>query len=274
MSTNRSIRRTRARRIAATGLAITALLGVSACSDDDDAKADGTTTTEAAAEAPSEGGEGGGEQAAGLDGICGAYAGVSAAMTGDPSAAGPALDEFEAALEGELAEPGAAVVEGLRAALGGDEAAMGSPEFTEAYQTVGDAMFDDCDVAERVDVTGVDYGFESLPEELPAGVVAFRFTNQTSNEEPHEMIVLQRTPELTESIDEIAHMSPDELMPKAPMVGVVFADQQGASTTSFMELEAGSYIAICTIPVGGGEQGDPHAAHGMVAEFEVVGEDA
>lgn len=272
MSTTRSIRRTRARRIAAAGLAVTALLGVSACSDDDD-KADGTTTTtEAAAETPA---EGGGEQAAGGgDGICGAFTTLSAAMTGDPSAAAPALDTFEAELTDDLREPGMAMVDGFRKMLEGDEAAMGSPEFNEGYAAVGDAMFEDCDVEGRFDISGVDYEFVGLPTEVPAGTVAFRFTNDSANSEPHEMIVLQRTPELTESLDEIAHMSPDQLMPKAPMVGVVFSDTPGTGTTSFMQLEEGNYIAICTIPVGGGEQGDPHAAHGMVAEFEVVGEDA
>ena len=166
------------------------------------------------------------------------------------------------------------MVDGFRKMLEGDEAAMGSVEFTEAYATVGDAMFDDCDVDARYDVIGEDYEFAGLPTAVTAGRVAFRFTNESANSEPHEMIVLQRTPELTESLDEIAHMSPDELMPKAPMVGVVFSDSPGTGTTSFMELEEGSYIAICTIPVGGGEQGDLHAAHGMVGEFEVVGEDA
>jgi len=270
MSTTRSIRRTRARRIAATGLALTALLGVSACSDDD-AKADGTTTTTEAAETP---GGGGGEQAAGADGICGAFATLSAAMTGDPSAAAPALDTFEAELTDDLREPGMAMVDGFRKMLEGDEAAMGSPEFNEGYAAVGDAMFEDCDVSGRYDISAVDYEFVGLPTEVTAGTVAFRFTNDSANSEPHEMIVLQRTPELTESLEEIAHMSPDELMPKAPMVGVVFSDSPGTGNTSFMELEEGTYIAICTIPVGGGEEGDPHAAHGMVAEFEVVGEDA
>ena len=269
MSTTRSIRRTRARRIAATGVAITALLGVSACSDDD--KADGTTTTEATADAPN---EGGGEQAAGAGGVCEAFTVLSAAMTGDPSAAAPALNTFEAELPEELQEPGTAMIDGFRKLLEGDQAAMGSPEFNQGYAAVGDAMFEDCDVAGRFDISAIDYEFVGLPTEVSAGTVAFRFTNDSANSEPHEMIVLQRTPELTESLDEIAHMSPDELMPKAPMVGVVFSDSPGSGSTSFMELEEGSYIAICTIPVGGGEEGEPHAAHGMVGEFEVVGEDA
>ena len=54
------------------------------------------------------------------------------------------------------------------------------------------------------------------------------------------------------------------------MTGVVFVDSAEASSTSFIDLPTGRYIAICTIPVGGGESGDPHAAHGMIAELEAV----
>ena len=71
-------------------------------------------------------------------------------------------------------------------------------------------------------------------------------------------------------IDEIAKMSPDELMADFPMIGVVFVDSPEAASTSFVDLPTGSYIAICTIPVGGAESGDPHAAHGMIAELEAV----
>lgn len=258
-ATNRASRR---RRAVATGLALTALLGLAACSDDDDTAADtSSTTTTAAAD--------GGDASASGD-VCDAYADLSAAMTGDPSAAGPALDGFEASLPDDLAEQGVAVVAGFRAALEGDQAAMGSPEFTSAYAAVGDALFDDCEVAARFDVAGEDYEFVGLPDEVPTGRVAIRFTNESANSEPHELIVLRRTPELTESIDELAHMTPDEIMPKAEMAGVVFSDQPGVASTSFLDLAAGDYVAICTIPVGGGETGDPHAAHGMIAEFEVT----
>ena len=53
------------------------------------------------------------------------------------------------------------------------------------------------------------------------------------------------------------------------MTGVAFADSAGVESVLLTDLEPGGYIAICMIPVGGGETGDPHAAHGMVAEFEV-----
>lgn len=34
--------------------------------------------------------------------------------------------------------------------------------------------------------------------------------------------------------------------------------------------DPGSYIAVCFIPIGGGEEGPPHFTGGMVAEFDVV----
>lgn len=276
MSTTTARRARRGRRIAATALALTALLGVAACSDDDAAAGTSTTTTAAEPGGDDGGGAPGGpgEGAAPIEDECDAYAALSAAMTGDPSAAGPILDEFESHLPEELAEPGTAMVAGFRKMFEGDEAAMGSPEFTEGYAAVGDALFDSCEVSARFDIIGLDYEFNGLPNEVPEGRVAFRFTNESANSEPHEMVVLKRTPELTQSIDELAHMTPDQIMPNAQMVGVVFADQPGVASTSFLELDPGEYVVICTIPVGGGEEGDPHAAHGMIADLEVTAEES
>ncbi len=268
MSTHPRTPGTRARRLAATGLALVALVGAAACSDDDDASADPTSST---TEAPA---TTGGDESAMPAEACDGYAALSAAMTGDPSAAAGAIEQFESSLPESLAAHGATVAESLRGACEGDEAAMGSPELTEAYAAIGDAVFEGCDAAGRMDVAGVDYGFEGLPASVPSGRIAVRFTNDSSNAEPHEMVVLRRTDAMTQSLDELAHMSPDELMPIAEMAGVVFAEQPETASTSLLELEPGDYVAICMIPVGGGEQGSPHAAHGMIAEFEVTGEDS
>ena len=271
--------RRRLTALAIGGLAVTGLLS-SACSSDDDAADDTTTTTHA-----DHGGgtkdDGGGDAPTGAGApllgepmssdACGHFSTLSMSMAGgDPSVAGPALEMFVDTLPAELTEQGTVYVESLTTAFEGDPDAMMSPEFVEASQAIGDAMFEGCEVAERVDVAGIDYGFEGLPDSVAAGLVALRFTNQTSNEEPHEMIVLQRPPGDETPLDEIAAMTPDEVMTDFPMIGVVFSDSAGGTSTSFMELPTGSYIAICTIPIGGGEQGDPHAAHGMIAEFEVA----
>ncbi|MHB1138412.1 MAG: hypothetical protein ACYC2O_05595 [Microthrixaceae bacterium] len=260
--------------VALGGLAVTALLST-ACSSDDEA--DSTTTTHEQHDPKSEGGDGGGDGTkAPLLGepvssdACGHFTTLSLSMAGgDPTVAGPSLEMFVDTLPPELTDAGTTYVDTLSAAFEGDADGITAPEFVEASQQIGDAMFEGCEVDERLDVTGVDYGFEGLPDQVANGLVALRFTNETSNEEPHEMIVLQRPPGDETPIDDIAEMTPDEVMEDFPMIGVAFADTAGAANTSFLELPAGSYIAICTIPVGGGETGDPHAAHGMIAEFEV-----
>jgi hypothetical protein len=267
-------RSTRSRRplpLLAGGLLAAALLA-GACSDDEDAS---TTTAgdhhESSTSAPD-----GTPAGAPLEGepvpaeACGHFSTLSAAMTGDPSIAGPALEMLVPSLPAELSEDGTTVVDSLRAAFDGDQTVFGDPEFLAAFEQLGTAMWAGCDAASRLDVTGVDYGFEGLPEQIPAGLLALRFTNGTGNEEPHELIVLQRPPGDETPIEEIAEMSPDEVMTDFPMTGVVFADSAEQSSATFMELPTGRYVAICTIPVGGGESGDPHAAHGMVAEFEAV----
>ena len=269
--------RRRLTTLAIGGLAVTGLLSA-ACSSDDDAADDTTTTSHADHNGGDEGGDGGSTGGgAPLLGepmstdACGHFTTLSMSMAGgDPTVAGPSLEMFVDTLPAELSEQGTVYVDSLTAAFDGDPDAIMSPEFVEANQAIGDAMFEGCEVAERVDVAGIDYGFEGMPDSVAAGLVALRFTNQTSNEEPHELIVLQRPPGDETPLDEIAAMTPDEVMTDFPMIGVVFADSAGGTSTSFMELPTGSYIAICTIPIGGGEEGDPHAAHGMIAEFEVA----
>lgn len=273
-------RRPRAATVALSGLALTALLAVGCSSDDDaDASSDTSTTVHDAATddgGKNDGGKNDGGEGAPLEGAamseeaCGHFATLSASMVGDPSVAGPALELFPASLPIDLQPQGSSVVDGLSAAFEGDPEAMSSPEFVLAYGSVGDAMWAGCEAQSRVDVTGVDYGFEGLPSEVPAGLMALRFTNGTSSAEPHELIILQRPPGDETPLDEIAEMSPDEAMKDFSMVGVVFAETADAASASFVELPTGRYIAICTIPVGGAESGDPHAAHGMIAELEAV----
>jgi hypothetical protein len=48
----------------------------------------------------------------------------------------------------------------------------------------------------------------------------------------------------------------------------VFADQPDQTAVAMYDLEPGQYVAVCFIPVGGGEDGPPHFTSGMLAEFE------
>ncbi len=270
-------RRTRAARGARGGLALTARLA-GGCSRDDDAPASDETTTTAHDAGHDNGSDSGGDTPKGapLEGdamsaeSCDHFATISASMvSGDPTSAADALEQFPATLPIDLQPQGSSVVEAFSAAFEGDPEAMSSREFELAFDSVGSAMWAGCEAASRIDVKGVDYGFEGLPAEVPAGTTALRFTNGSASE-PHELIVVQRPDGDTTPVEDIAKMSPDELMADFPMVGLVFVESPDTSATSFIDLPKGSYVAICTIPVGGAETGDPHAAHGMIAELEAV----
>jgi hypothetical protein len=69
---------------------------------------------------------------------------------------------------------------------------------------------------------------------------------------------------------DLAKIPPPELMGKVTPVGVAFAEQPGASAVVLVDLQEGRYVAICNIPLGGAETGDPHSAHGMVTDLTVA----
>lgn len=251
---------TRRRRLSAASLALALTLGAAACGDDD--------SDDTGGEPPA------GESAAGDDlsaqdaalpaAACEAYAGFSAGLVGDPSAIGATLADLEAALPETLAADGTAVAAAFDS-QGPD--ALSSPDFNEPMSAIGSAVYDGCEADTQLDVTGVDYAFEDLPEQVDGGRVALRFTNG-SEAEPHELVLMRRNDGVTASVDELMALPQDQVMAQLTMAGVVFADP-GVSQVLLMDLEPGSYIAVCMIPTGGDEQAEPHLAHGMAAELEV-----
>lgn len=237
---------TRSRRLAG-GLALTlALAGVvAACGDDDDA-----ATPSAAA--------------------CDDLTALSGALAGDPSQAEPVIAAFEASAPEGLADAAKALGGAYRdlASGEGDPSAFGSTKVIKASADIADGYFDGCDLAETLDVDGVDYGFEGLPATIDAGRVGLRFTNRTEHDEPHEMVLFKKSAGVTESAEELLELPEEESMSKVSMQGVVFADQPDQTVVAMYDLEPGQYMAVCFIPVGGGEDGPPHFTSGMVAEFE------
>jgi hypothetical protein len=259
--------RTRSPRRLGASLALTvALTGLAACSDDDEATTSTTDEVTTTVDSPTT------VAAAALSAeACDAFAGLGAAMTGDPSAAGAAVDAFQEHVTGDLAAPAETVATAFTAAIeGGDPSGMESPEFVEANTLIGEAMYDGCEVDTQVDVAGVDYAFTGLPEEIPAGRVALRFTNGTEADEPHEIVLMRRADGADEPVEELLALPEEEAMAKLQMAGVAFADEAGSANVTFLDLEPGEYVAICMLPVGGGEEGEPHAFHGMTAELTVV----
>jgi len=258
MGQGRAARR-RMRRGAMAGLALALVVGGVACGGDDDdaAKADGAGTA----------GEAGNDLDSGLTlsaTACDAYVGFSQAMAGGPDELGAAASTLTAAVPDGLAATVTTLSETM---ADGNPEAMSTPEFTDAAEDLGSAVYEGCD-ATQVDVTGVDYGFDGFPEEVEAGRTAIRFTNGTTVDEPHEMVLFRRKEGTTQPIDELLALPEDEAMSKLEMSGVTFAMTPGARSVLMTELEAGDYVAVCMLPTGG--DGPPHAMSGMTAEFTVA----
>lgn len=142
--------------------------------------------------------------------------------------------------------------------------------------------------ADTVEVTGVDYGFEGVPEQVEAGT-RLTFTNGSEGE-AHELALVRLTDE-TPPLEEFLRMPPPEGMAVSELVGVSIGlpAEEGRVTKGDLLLDApGRYILLCPIPVGtppeqiathpygpppGAPPPDspPHVARGMVTVIEVSG---
>lgn len=146
-------------------------------------------------------------------------------------------------------------------------------------------------VAETVEVTLVDYAFEGLPDQVPAGT---RLT--VVNEAPselHELVAFRLSDDEERSLDELATLSPVELegalgAPATVLLAAPGGDPIPAVGDGTLD-EAGRYAVMCFIPTGVEpevyleaaaeaeegppevEGGPPHLVHGMIAELVVEG---
>lgn len=141
-----------------------------------------------------------------------------------------------------------------------------------------------------IEVTAVDFGFENLPEQIPAGT-----TLTLVNESPvelHELVAIRLPEDETRTVEELM-ASPEDLAAYFPSVTTVVIappGEDGVAVEGTGRLdEPGRYAIICAIPTGadpaeymeaaaeteGGPPevagGPPHFAHGMYAEVTVEG---
>lgn len=199
---------------------------------------------------------------------CDAYAAIGAAMFGDPAGMPDSIAALSAGASDELRPAATTYGDALLASFDGDEEAMSSPEFRSADAEIGEAVLASCDTVADLDVTGIDFAFEGIPDEIDAGRVVIEFTNGTDDAEPHEMFVMKRVEGADETVTELLEMPEEELFGKVIPTAVAYADDAGGTNVALVDLEPGSYIAICMIPTDG--DGAPHAINGMVDEFTVV----
>lgn len=181
----------------------------------------------------------------------------------------PLVAEMEATAPEEIAGDVEILAETIRAAAD-DPAAFEAPGFSEADEAIDGYLLANCGY-DTVDVAGVEYAFEGVPAELPAGRTGFNFTNE--GEELHEMIVF-RLEEDAPSLDELLQMPQQEAEAFLTFKGAAFGPP-GETDAEVIELEAGRYAMVCFISVGttseeSRAEGPPHFTEGMQAELTVA----
>jgi len=177
-----------------------------------------------------------------LDVVVGAF--IAADGDFGKAFADPAVEENLGAIEAYEADV---------CGLGDDEEAEGEDE-PETEPIEG---------AQVIPVTGVDFAFEGVPAEIPAGPTSFEFTNE--GEAAHEMAVFK----LGEGVELDALLASEEEPSddEAQEVGFTFAPAgEGGVYLNADDLQPGTYAVVCFIP---GPEGKPHHDLGMKTTFTV-----
>ena len=257
----------RAKSVAA--LCAFSLLAV-ACGDDDDTEAatDDTTTTLAE-----------GEPAAGeYDDYCAAIEELDS-QEGPPTE--EQLLELKEIRPDSIGEETDMVADAFIAADGDIGAVFSDPAVEEAFSAMEEHDAEVCgfevdeeedeevateplDGAEVIPVTAVDFGFEGIPDQVPAGAVSFELTND--GEAAHEMIMFK----LGEGVvlDDLLASEEEPSEEEARDVGGTFAPPgEGGAFLNADNLEPGTYAVICFIP---GPEGKAHYELGMKQTFTVA----
>jgi hypothetical protein len=156
------------------------------------------------------------------------------------------------------------------AETGDFEAAFENPKVEAASKRAHEHDLGACDW-ERVDVSAKDYKFEGIPEELEPGITSFEFSND--GKEAHELVVLRKNDDTTETFDQLLELPQEEAETKVTFAAGAFG-LPGDSDYGMTDLTSGEYIAVCFISVGTtGEDhegdGPPHFTKGMRHEFTV-----
>jgi hypothetical protein len=177
---------------------------------------------------------------------------------------------------------------------GGDDLADGSataePDGDDSAMVDGTAGEDPCgdggdgevpgppgeppaDGASPVTVTAVEYAFDDVEVDYPAGDHAFTLANEGA--ELHEVILL-RIREDGVTFDDLMAMSDEEAEAAIDFVGGAVACPGDTAEPFGATLEPGRYVLACFLPVGstpGADpaqlDGPPHAEEGMVHEIVI-----
>ncbi|HET9661201.1 MAG TPA: hypothetical protein VFP05_12775 [Thermomicrobiales bacterium] len=112
------------------------------------------------------------------------------------------------------------------------------------------------------DITYAFVSYSGSWDFTESDAIIFNFTN--SGQEPHEAIVMQ----LPEGVDPMGILDGSVDMSQVNFIGGVFDIAPGASADlTLLHLPVGTYTMICFFPA---PDGAPHAAHGMIQQFNIV----
>jgi hypothetical protein len=204
-------------------------------------------------------------QAPDVQAFCAARADLETAFgAGDAKAIKADLVALKANAPSEVATD-ATLIADLLAKKG--EKAFENKKFGAAFERLNTFVLASCGLPE-VDVSGIDYEFVGIPDSIPAGMTAFKFSNDAPKEH-HEMIVLRVKPGVTDSAKKIVSLPEKKAFKKVDFVAATDA-APGHFGISITDLTPGHYIVACFHPVGGKKDGTPHWKKGMLAEFDVV----
>lgn len=273
------------RRVLAATAALSTALFLAGCADDDDPIASPSepvnSATPSASAAPS------------VEEFCEAKAAIDAAFlsSGPPEEEGDATpspeeigqgisaqysslyEEYERTAAEEVKDEVATQVAALEKAIeDGNPEFSFDEEFAVADKTVDDFLVEECDVNE-ISATTVDYEFEGLPTQSPAGLTALEINNE--GDEFHEIVLMRINDDVDESIDELLKLPEEEVEGKIMPAGVVLATP-GTSAINFFDLKPGRYGVLCFISKDSTREnefqgeGPPHFTEGMVEELEIV----
>ncbi len=118
------------------------------------------------------------------------------------------------------------------------------------------------DVAIRLDEYSI-----AIPSTLPAGPTRLTATN-VGKEEHHMTLVRLADGQTFESLIAALTKDPAEAISEFELVPGPQSVAPGGTQAVQLDLQPGHYVALCVIP---DSTGTPHAAKGMIAQFEVTG---
>jgi hypothetical protein len=136
--------------------------------------------------------------------------------------------------------------------------------------TLDGFVFDNCP-GRAVAFTAIDYEYQGIPATLPAGLTKFKMTNAAPKEE-HEIGIVKVKPAGL-GMDPKAILSAKEKK-QAKLVdfdsGTGAFAPPGNVAYGVAQLDPGTYVYACFIPVGGKKNGAPHFTEGMYGTFTVT----